>query len=372
MSVRTAILAAIVALVVSGGGAAAILAVESEPGAPAAGADSRAVAASERFLDRYLHPSGAVVRTDQGSDVVSEGQAYAMLVTVATEDEERFRRVWEWTREHLQRPDGLLSWHYRAGAVADAEPAADADLDAARALVLAGRRFGDRALAAEGRRIARAVLARETIVSGGRRTLVAGPWARADRVVNPSYFSPRAYALLARATGDGSWNALARDARTVVGDLLSVAPSVAADWTELDRRGAPRPVTAPSSGDAPPAFGLDAQRIPLRFAESCDDEDRRLAASFWPFLRERRDDLRAAYDLRGRPLTRDVHAVTYVSAAAAAAAAGDPASRDELLDDAEAHDRAHPTYYGAAWLALGRLALTTDRLGCAGGARRTP
>ncbi|MCW3017098.1 MAG: hypothetical protein JWO02_4190, partial [Solirubrobacterales bacterium] len=45
---------------------------------------------------------------------------------------------------------------------------------------------------------------------------------------------------------------------------------------------------------------------------------------------------------------------------ARAAAAG-------LLDRAQAQDRVDPTYYGAAWVALGRLMLQTDRLApCAG------
>ena len=60
------------------------------------------------FLDRYVDGDGRVVRHDQGGDTVSEGQAYAMLLSVAADDRSRFDRVWGWTRAHLRRSDGLL------------------------------------------------------------------------------------------------------------------------------------------------------------------------------------------------------------------------------------------------------------------------
>jgi hypothetical protein len=61
------------------------------------------------------------------------------------------------------------------------------------------------------------------------------------------------------------------------------------------------------------------------------------------------------------------HAVAWVGAAGAAIAADEVGLADVLLERATSADRSYPTYYGAAWLALGRLWLTTDLLGgCAG------
>ncbi|MBX5443238.1 MAG: hypothetical protein IRZ32_17135, partial [Solirubrobacteraceae bacterium] len=51
------------------------------------------------------------------------------------------------------------------------------------------------------------------------------------------------------------------------------------------------------------------------------------------------------------------HAVALGGAAAAAGAAGDRGRRDELLDAAERLDARQPSYYGAAWVALGRVLL---------------
>lgn len=56
----------------------------SEEADPVTSANEQAVAASEAFLKRYVDPDGRVVRRDRGGDTVSEGQAYAMLVAVAT------------------------------------------------------------------------------------------------------------------------------------------------------------------------------------------------------------------------------------------------------------------------------------------------
>ena len=94
-------------------------------------------------------------------------------------------------------------------------------------------------------------------------------------------------------------------------------------------------------------FGLDAARVPIRFAEDCDPASRAVAADLWPELR-----------------TREArHPVELVAAAAAVDAAGARARRDDLLDTAERREAADPSYYGAAWVALGRVVLTTDLAG---------
>ena len=52
-----------------------------------------------------------------------------------------------------------------------------------------------------------------------------------------------------------------------------------------------------------------------------------------------------------------------IGAITRAAAASDARARDDLLDRAQQMDDDHPTYYGAAWVALGRVVLTTRDLG---------
>ena len=43
---------------------------------------------------------------------------------------------------------------------------------------------------------------------------------------------------------------------------------------------------------------------------------------------------------------------------------GDTKSRDRLLAAAQALDKRSPTYYGAAWVAIGRIMLTTTPSNC--------
>jgi endo-1,4-beta-D-glucanase Y len=318
-------------------------------------AEGRARKAAAAFLDRYVEPDGRVVRRDQGGDTVSEGQAYALLLAASVGDERRFARVWRWTREHLQRPDGLLAWRWAGGRVADPQPATDADLDTARALLVAARRFGEPSYRAAAARIGRGLLRSATTTAADKLVLTAGPWARADAVINPSYASPRTFAALHAATGDGRWRRIAASSRRLLQRLTERPPHLPPDWARVEPWGVV--ATGAPSTDETARYGYDALRTPVRLAESCVAGDHRIAARMWPALRQAPG--RAVRSLDGTPQPGE-HPAALV---AAAAAAGDPSTRDELLERAVALDDARPTYYGAAWHALARVMLTTRRLG---------
>jgi len=340
--VRAALAAALAVLLA---GAAVVLAATREQSP-----EDAARTAAEGFLDRYVAADGRVVRHDQGGDTVSEGQAYALLLAAAAGDEQRFERVWDWTRTHLRRPDGLLAWRWAGGRVADREPAADADLDAARALLVAADRFGEPRYRTEGLALG-AALARHSTTSAAEKTvLVAGPWARADAVVNPSYWSPRAFAAL-------GLDDLEASARRLT--LRLTERGLPPDWARVEPWGVV-PAGAPG-GDRGPGYAYDAARTPVRLAESCDPADRRLAARAWPRLRTRPGAPERALD--GAPQSTIEHPSALAGAAAAAHAAGDPVAAARMLDRATVLGERHPSYYGAAWVALTRTMLDTDDLG---------
>ena len=190
--------------------------------------------------------------------------------------------------------------------------------------------------------------------------------------VNPSYFSPATSAALRAASGDPRWDGLAASSRAITSKLMSGPGAAAA------RLGAGSRVTrrCRSATRATPRRRRSSASMP--FARW----------SGWPRIRTRpgggsppghgrcsQNQDPTKLPVRARPL-RDgrsgntLHPVVLVAAAGAADAAGQPAARDGLLDEAEALDRRSPTYYGAAWVALGRLMLTTkllDRLLLAAG-----
>ena len=329
----------------------------SDP-APAADREQQARAAASAFLERYLEPDGRIVRHDQGGDTVSEGQAYGLLLAEVAGDDDAADRIWDWTRTHLQRPDGLLS--YLAGPdgeVQDPQAASDADLLAAWALA----RSGDDEPSS---RLADAVLELETVPVSGLPVIAAGPWATGEpATLNPSYWSPAPYAELARSTGDVRWEELQTAAVDALHDLTGDGATLPPDWARVDR-GVARATPAPDGSVPVPRYSLDAQRTVVWLATACSPRARELAASWQPLLAgDRAGALALALD--GTVLEDAEHALPYVASAAAASAAGDDSGRDELLDRAAATAGRFPGYYGDAWVALGRALLQTDLLdGC--------
>jgi endoglucanase len=333
---------------------------------PPSGAEAQAVGAGRAFLSRYLRRDGRTVRPEQGNDIAAAGQAHAMLIAVAVRDPRRFSLAWNWTRRNLLRRDGLLASHWRAGRIVDGHSASDADLDAARALVLAGDHFGSRGYRAAGVRLGKAILAHETANVGGHLTLLPGTWARGRRstTINPSYDAPRAYEQLAGATRDRRFLALERSGARVAAQLMTPAPVLLPDWARLDARATATPASAPGRWRVSPRSTFRAARLPIRYAEACDPASVAVAATPWAFFSKQTPArLGMAYRLDGTRLIPAQMAVMLVGAAASADASGQSAERDAFLAQAAAVDKAYPTYYGAAWLALGRVALTTRRLG---------
>jgi len=195
--------------------------------------------------------------------------------------------------------------------------------------------------------------------------LAAGPWAAGTpstpATLNPSYWSLRAMQRLAHLTGTAKWRRLTVDAVSLTGKLSQGGEQLPPNWAELGPAG----VLHPAPGGQPPQieYGPDAQRTIVWFAVSCDPRAMALAARWWPLLRSRPRSRALTLDLNGRVMDPTGTALSLIAAAAAAKAADDDAASVRLLGQAIAAQRAYPTYYGGAWLALGLTLLTSDALG---------
>ena len=335
-------------------------------GAAAASPEDRAVVAAHHFLQRYVTRDGRVSRLDQGGDTVGEGQAYGMLLAAAVGNQKGFDLIWSWTKANLRRPDGLISFLWRDGHVVDPQAASDADVDASRALLVAACRFHHPAYRAEAIALANAIVRVEVGSARfqGRPVLTAGPWAITPPpiTIDPSYFAPASFLALRAATKDPSWSGLAESSRAITSKLMPAPGRLPPDWAHLVGD-TPVPIGNPGDPQSPPGFGFDAVRTLVRFAEDPNPEGRKIAARGWPaFEGADPTKLPVEHNLNGKPSGNTLHPVALVAAAGAADAAGHPAARDGLLDEAESLDRRSPTYYGAAWVALGRLFLTTNLL----------
>jgi endo-1,4-beta-D-glucanase Y len=333
-------------------------------------------AAGAAFLDRYEQRDGRVVRWDQGGDTVSEGEGYAMLVAAGLGWRGKFDAAWRWTEAHLRRPTGLFAWHWQRGSVVDPNSAADADVDIAWALATAARRFHAPSDATAARQVAGAVLAQEVVTAAGRPVLVAGHWALGPPpMTDPSYFQPVAFARLGALSGDPTWRRLEASGLAELTGLLADHGRLPPDWAGVAGDGAPYPAASPHGG-GDPRYGYDAVRVPVELAAACAAADRGLAARIWHVLGRRVAAHRPLVDLSlagsgvvgGRAPAGEPAAL--VGAAGAADGAGQVRTAHRLLHRAGSGNRAHPTYYGAAWVALGRLLLQTHALGgCAGAPR---
>lgn len=316
--------------------------------------DSATDGAIDRFFANHVTTEGQVLRSE--GDTVSEGQAYALLMAVAADRPQRFADVWEWTRRNLLRSDGAMAWLWD-GKVIDDGIAPDADVDAAVALYLAAEHFDRPSYGEAAGRMARAVLDSATARAGGRLHLTAGEWALGpDPVLNPSYLDPASFSFLAERTGDDRWRALERAARRVLRALTR--GRLPPDWAVVESHGI-RPISSPDEREEPGRFGFDALRVPLRLATECTASLARGMGPVWPVVAA--DPGAAIRRLNGERDADWDHAAAFVSAAALAHTA-QPDRVESLLERAAEQERAHPDYYGAAWVALGRVMLTSSTL----------
>jgi endoglucanase len=328
--------------------------------------DRLATEAARSFLDTYLTDGGRIQRTDEGGDTVGEGQAYGMLIAAALGDQSRFDGIWSWTQAHMRGADGLLAFHWANGRIVDPTPASDADLDVARALLVASCRFERSDLRQEAIGIGRAILNHETSRAGSLQILIAGPWAHQGSALafNPSYVDPATLGALATASGDLQFRTVATDSTQIVDQLTKPLPP---DWARVSQSGQATPVSGASATSGPGMFTYDAPRTLVRFAADPSAAGRAAVARAWSvFQNTKPQDIVTQHQLSGAAVGTDHDPATLVAAAGAAQAAGDTAAVAPLLAQAQQFNAAHPTYYGAAWVALGRLMLTTQRLspGC--------
>ncbi|MDD2903711.1 MAG: glycosyl hydrolase family 8 [Syntrophales bacterium] len=326
-------------------------------GSPGCGCENKAGPAQiERILKNswrsyvrhYISPEGRVVIPERAGESISEAQAYALLRAVWANDPATFSRVYAWTWRHLSRQrekgDALLAWRWgqdKDGAwrVLDWNTATDGDLDYALALALAARRgwrppAGLPDYAGEARRVLKAIWTLETVrLPSGELLLTPGNWhePQPPYLLNPSYFSPAAYRILARLQPQAGWERL----RDSTYDLLTrlarglggrMGVGLFPDWCRVDARGQLSPAPGRDTH-----FGWEAVRLPWRLAlDSLWFQEQRatslLKHRFLPFFQKEwqtRGRLAAIYSYGGKPLVNYESPVLYAGVLAAALAAGE-------------------------------------------------
>jgi len=197
------------------------------------------------YASRFIQGDGRVVDPKTGDMTTSEGQAYAMLRAAWMDDRAVFESVYTWARNNLNagvRGDGLWAWKWGRASdgswrVLDSAFASDADQDAALALIVAWKQWGDSRYLDEARRTLADLWQHGTVVSGGRRFLLAGdslcqgPNCR----LNPSYYAPYAYRIFAKHDPGRGWSELVDSSYVLLeANAGMTATLLPTDWLLLD------------------------------------------------------------------------------------------------------------------------------------------
>ena len=100
------------------------------------------------YKSRFLMPDGRIIDTGNNNVSHTEGQGFAMLFAVSSQDRASFDKIWNWTEKNLKNSKtGLFYWRYNPGEsnpVADKNNASDGDVLIAWALLKADTRWHDK------------------------------------------------------------------------------------------------------------------------------------------------------------------------------------------------------------------------------------
>jgi endo-1,4-beta-D-glucanase Y/4-amino-4-deoxy-L-arabinose transferase-like glycosyltransferase len=232
------------------------------------------LARSHLYMNEKFSDGGAYYTSD--GFVTSENQAYAMLRAVWLNQKEDFYRTWQWTQANLQKDNGLLAWLWKDGEIIDSHSAADADTDAALALLFAGKRWNDENLLNAGVNMVQAIWDHEVVVIDGSPYMTAGEWAVNEDIIplNPSYFAPYAYRVFNEIDPeDHSWWELIDTSYDVIFAAANLplgenkTAGLLPDWVGIDpETGELVPLDLGEAGGETSRYGYDASRTYWRLA----------------------------------------------------------------------------------------------------------
>lgn len=218
------------------------------------------------YRAHFVQSDGRVVDHKGGGISTSEGQTYALVRAVWSDDRASFDTILRWTRDNLQGgdPAALPAWRWGqrpdgGWGVLDPQPAADADQLLAWSLLLAAERWAEPAYAQQARAVLAELWAREVREVAGALVLLPGPWAEggAPLRLNPSYALPFAWRSFATADPAHPWTRLLDDTYALLG-RAGLADQLAPDWLYIDPATGAR-VPAPDPNHE--VFGFEASRL---------------------------------------------------------------------------------------------------------------
>lgn len=195
----------------------------------------------EAFYSHFVQADGRVVDRTAQDRSTSEGQVYALFFALVANQPERFASLLSWTANNLADGDlreNLPAWLWGRKAdggwgILDSNPASDADLWLAYALLEAARLWGVKQYEELGRAVLANVVANEVVdLPGQGKMLLPAPdgFTPEPRLwrLNPSYIPPFQFVRLAELDPTGPWSEILQNSAVL---LAEVAPhGLAPDW----------------------------------------------------------------------------------------------------------------------------------------------
>ncbi len=208
------------------------------------------------------------IKFDTSTETVSEGVAYGMLLSVYANDKELFDGLWLYYQD-FSNENGVMNWKINeCTTIIGENGASDAELDAAYALIVADKRWGNSGVIDyQGDAMALINAIKTYEIENGTKVLKPGDAWGGSNNTNPSYLSPGYFRVFGTYANDMAfWNAVANKSYDILNSNLSQNGAVfnlVSDWCKADGTYSDE---VPWAYDEGKSYYYDAARTPWRMA----------------------------------------------------------------------------------------------------------
>ncbi|MBP5583444.1 MAG: Ig-like domain-containing protein [Bacteroidales bacterium] len=235
------------------------------------------------WKSKYYEESGNEARVkfvqggEDGSSSVSEGIAYGMLITVymdnaTNQTQSMFDKLWNYYKANANS-HGVMNWkvtkfthQVTAPTSGNSNGATDADLDAAQALLMAYKQWGDSKYLTAAQELIGVLWSWEV---NSNKQLKPGDCF--DDYKNPCYFITNAMKLFTQVkqlqgwSNNWDWNTVASNCYTLMNKVAHSSTGLIPDWCNENGTTLGKNLI---DGKFESIFGYDAARIPWRMAQA--------------------------------------------------------------------------------------------------------
>lgn len=219
------------------------------------------------FANEFISADGRVIDRQNGNISHSEGQGYAMLLSVKANNRATFDRIYLWTVKNMQirHGDSLFAWRYGQNesgdwTITDTNNATDGDVIIAYALLLAGDAWKDKKYVHDAQKIISDIRVKLSAHKNGLTYILPGEYgfnAEGKDALNPSYIILSAYKRFKDADDADFWAKAEHDGNKIINFCTGKYIDMPRDWISVSEDG------LSDNKEKGVTFGFDAVRCLL-------------------------------------------------------------------------------------------------------------